>query len=157
MGVHNSQWLILPSWELGGRLDWCHPTVNWALRRLTTISHRPHDCCADNSRRVRSCSQMWHISSYRCSHSLLFHFSRACAQSHPLSQVSGSNHRHHNRTSASGGSGLFGSTICQTCGTHGNWAPDKSLKAYYSTRRPLCVLKSHRLWLLQMSICVCAG
>lgn len=68
-----------------------------------------------------------------------FHFSHACIHSHPLSQVSSSNHHHCNRTSVLG---RFGSIICQTCSTHGNWAPDKSLKAYYYMMHPLCVLKS---------------
>ena len=51
--------------------------------------------------------------------------------------------------------GCLAAPFVKPRGPHGNWAPDKSLKAYYSTRRPRWVLKSHRLWLLQTSICVC--
>lgn len=67
---------------------------------------------------------------------LLFPFNHACAPSHPISQVSGSDPHHHNRTRVLGGSGLSGSTICQTCSAHGNWAPDTGLKAYYSMSVP---------------------
>lgn len=36
-----------------------------------------------------------------------------------------------------------------------NWAPDRSFKVYYSLMCPLCVLISHCLWLLQMSVSMC--
>ena len=131
---------------------WSHS--KWVLGRLTTISHMPYHCSADNCKRAWSRCILTDVT-YQESQvqSDQIH---AFIHSHPLSQVSSSNHHHHNRTSALGGSGLFGSTICQNCSTHGNWAPDKSLKAYYSVKCPLCVFaKPSPVTAPNVHLCVC--
>lgn len=157
MGEHNShRWMNSLSSELGERLDWCHPTVSRALGSLTTISHRPYHCCADNCRSVWSWCVLtdvtYHQLQVQSKHLSFMHV----FIHHPLSQVSSSNHHHHKKTSALG---RFGSvwqhhlSNPQHSWQLGTWQKLKGILFHEAS--PVCFEKPPPVTAPNVRLCVC--